>query len=223
MAVLVSVAAALVTGCSDTVDGTPVAAGAAGSPRHVEADLSALLIDPAQFPKPYQALVLPAQAVSQAASDLGGIPAGAKVDPAGCVPEQRDDAGEAAIAVGTDAQSRATISVALVRSTTSLDSQRSKFEQCKDVTATIDGATSTVHTELAPAPPIDADDTLATEQTVSSGSGGTTLKQSMLTLVAQVGDVRISATFMSFHDAKVDSAALDSVFTDAVAKVKRAA
>ena len=42
----------------------------------------------------------------------------------------------------------------------------------------------------------------------------------MVTLIAQVGDVRVSATFMSFGDAKADTVALDEVFTAAVQKVQ---
>ena len=42
----------------------------------------------------------------------------------------------------------------------------------------------------------------------------------MLTLLAQVGDVRIAATYMSFEQGATDGATLDEVFTAAVQKVK---
>ena len=60
-------------------------------------------------------------------------------------------------------------------------------------------------------------------QTVTSGEGAGTVTQSMLTLVAQVDDVRVSATYMSFGDGKPDSATLDQVFTEAVAAGQRRA
>ena len=63
--------------------------------------------------------MLPPQAVAQAAADLGGIPAGAKVDPAGCKPPTQDYGPDGtAMIVGTDNANRATISVELMRTET---------------------------------------------------------------------------------------------------------
>jgi len=157
-------------------------------------DLNTLLIAPSSFPAPYDALVLPQQAISQAAPDLSGIPAGAEVSPAGCKPADQDfgPTGTAMI-VGTDNDSRSTISIELTAVDEPLSARKEQLEQCGEVTATKSGATSTVTSTLTPAPPIDADDTLAVRQTVASGAGGDAVTQSMLTLMAQIDGVRVSA------------------------------
>lgn len=208
--------------CGDAVSGKAVAVQDS-APSHVSAKLTELMVDPAKFPPQYQALVLPPQAASQASSDLTGVAAGAKVDPAGCKPPtQKFGPDDTAIAVGTDNGTRATISVELIRTTQRLSVRRDQVQNCDKVEVTRNGNTSVLHSELQPAPPVDADDSFAVKQTVESGSGSEKLKQSMLTLVAQVGDVRVSATYMSFGAAKPDTAVLDSLFTDAVSKVKDA-
>lgn len=210
----------VVSGCAGTVSGTATATSGQETLRHVDANLSTLLIDPSRFPAPYEAIVLPPRAVTQAASDLSGIAAGAKVEPAGCKPPQQDSSpGGTAIAVGTDNGSRATITIELTRAKHALSVRKDQLEQCRDVTVNSNGATSTVHTDITPPPPIDADDTLALKRTVSSGNGGDALEQRMLTLIGQVGDVRVSATFMTFGDAKPDVAVLDQLFTEAVQRV----
>ena len=54
---------------------------------------------------------------------------------------------------------------------------------------------------------------------MSSGTGTESVTQSMLTLMAQVDNVRITATYMSFDDEAPDAANLDQIFTTAVLKV----
>ena len=214
-------AAAILAGCTSTVSGEPQPSTtiAAGSPSGK--GLSTLLVDPADFPAPYEAIVLPAQAVSMAAPDLTGVPQGAVVDPADCAPPAQDYGPTGTVmAVGTDNASRSTISVELTRTDTPLDDLAEQTKTCGEVTVTDSGAESTVTTEITPAPPIRADDTLALRRTVRSGTGSEQVTQSMVTLIAQVGDVRVSATFMSFGDAKADTVALDDVFTAAVQKVQ---
>jgi hypothetical protein len=184
-----------------------------------EVDLGALLVDPSVFPPPYDAIVLPPQAITQASPDLTGIPAGAEVSPAGCKPVDVQPE-RAAMIVGTDNTDRATISVELIAVDEPLSVREEQLDACAEVTATKSGATSTIRSTVTPAPPIDADDTLAVRQTVSSGTGSDSVTQSMLTLMAQVGDVRISATYMSFDDTAPDAATLDEIFTTAVLKVK---
>lgn len=221
IAVLVA-AGALIAGCGSTVSGEPVAQSAS-APRHVSADLNTMLIDPATFPAPYTALELPPQEASQAAQDLSGIAAGAKVEPPGCAAPQRKKSGEQpVVAVGTDNAKRATISVELARATDTLGAFEDRAKQCPEVTATVDGATATVRSELLPPPPLDADATLALSRSVQSGVGTTQVTQSMLTLIAQVGDVRVSATHMTFGADKPDTATLDQVFTEAVQRVRDA-
>ncbi|MFZ2178505.1 MAG: DUF5642 family protein [Rhodococcus sp. (in: high G+C Gram-positive bacteria)] len=214
-------AVSVLTGCSSTVSGvaqphTVVRAGSVS-----EKGLSKLLIEPSEFPAPYEAIVLPPQAVSMAAPDLTGVPQGAVVDPLECMPPAQDYGPTGtAMAVGTDNARRSTISVELMKTDAPLDELAAQTEECGEITVTASGAESTVTTEITPAPPIRADDSLALRRTVKSGKGGDKVTQSMLTLLAQVGDVRVSATHMSFGDAKADTAALDEVFTAAVLRVQ---
>ncbi|WP_374107326.1 sensor domain-containing protein [Rhodococcus sp. BP-313] len=217
-----ALAALTVAGCSSNVTGTPAAGDAGASPAPgssagADSDLNALLIDPSQFPAPYEAIVLPPQAISQASPDLTGIPAGAEVSPAGCKPA---DPTSAALIVGTDNANRATISVELTSVDEPLSDREDQLTRCAEVEATKSGATSTIRSTITPAPPIVADETLAVKQTVSSGSGTESITQSMLTLMAQVDGTRIAATYMSFDDSTPDAATLDELFTAAVQKVK---
>ncbi|WP_072687687.1 DUF5642 family protein [Rhodococcus marinonascens] len=221
---LIVAASSILAGCSSAVPGTakPSATSAsgsgAGSPSGKE--LSTLLVDPADFPARYEAIVLPARAVAMAAPDLTGVSQSAVVDPADCAPPEQDYGPMGTVmAVGTDNASRSTISVELTRTDAPLAELAKQVEECGEVTVTDNGAESAVTTETTPAPPIRADDTLALRRTVKSGNEGATVTQSMVTLMAQVGDVRISATFMSFGDTKADTVALDEVFTAAVQKV----
>nr|WP_296770202.1 sensor domain-containing protein [Rhodococcus sp. (in: high G+C Gram-positive bacteria)] len=202
------------------VAGTPEPAGSSPSSSAGSAvDLDALLIDPASFPAQYDAIVLPPQAIAQASPDLTGIPAGAEVSPAGCKPADVAP-GTAALIVGTDNANRATISIELTSVGEPLSAREDQLKECNEVQATKSGATSTIESTITPAPPIDADETLAVRQTVSSGTGSEAVTQSMLTLMAQVGDVRIAATHMSFDSATPDAETLDELFTAAVQKVK---
>ncbi len=220
-------------GCGAGVSGTPEPAGqertATGTGAEADIDreqeegvgtaLDALLINPSAFPVRYEAIVLPPQAIAQATPDLTGIPAGAEVSPAGCKPKDVQP-GDAALIVGTDNADRATISIELTSVEEPLSVRETQLEECAEVRATKAGVTSNIRSTITPAPPIDADDTLAVRQTVSSGSGTDSVTQSMLTLMAQVGDVRIAATYMSFDSAPPDAAALDQLFKAAVQKVR---
>ncbi|WP_070378315.1 sensor domain-containing protein [Rhodococcus sp. WMMA185] len=220
----VAATSSLLAGCTSVISGTakPSAMSAADpmdGPPSGKA-LSALLLDPADFPNRYDAIVLPAQAVAMAAPDLTGVPLTAVVDPSDCEPPEQDYGPDGTVmAVGTDNESRSTISVELARTDSPLDELARQTERCGGVTVTDSGVESVVVTEITPPPPIRADDTLALRRTVKSGNERATITQSMVTLIAQVGDVRVSATFMSFGDTKADTAALDQVFTAAVQKV----
>jgi hypothetical protein len=78
---------------------------------------------------------------------------------------------------------------------------------------------------VLPAPPVDADATYAVDQTVTAESSGSMRRT--LTLAAQIGDVRVSATWLhegtreTTPDVAPDTQALDTLFTDAVLKVRR--
>ena len=95
---------------------------------------------------------------------------------------------------------------------------RARVEQltaCPSFTAVLGPDTSTVTATVLPAPPVDADDSYAVEQTVTAESGSV---RRTLTLVAQIGEVQLSATWMQdgAPDTAPDSQSLDTLFTDAV-------
>lgn len=222
----------LVAGCAETVPGEALpdqisvppsdvgsAAGASSAPESL-VPLSDLLLTPAEFPAPFDAVVLPAQAVPMAAPDLVGVPRGATVDPADCAPPAQDygPAGTA-MAVGTDNATRSTISVELTRMETSLAVLEAQTEDCTSMTVTANGVTSIVTTQVLPPSPIAADQSLSLRRTVAAPSSATG-DQSMLTLMAQIGDVRIAVTLMTFGEGAASTAALDEAFTTAVQKVR---
>ena len=78
---------------------------------------------------------------------------------------------------------------------------------------------------VLPAPPVDADSTYAVDQTVTAQQSGSMRRT--LTLAAQIGDVRVSATWLhegskeTTPDVAPDTQALDTLLTDAVLKVRR--
>ncbi len=215
------VCAVLLAGCGSTVPGRPVASAPIAVTRHVGAELPTLLPDPNQFPPPYTAVVLPQEAVAQAAGDLDGMGRGANVQPGRCVPPSQDFGPDrTAMVVGTDDATRATLTVELTRTGEPLAAVRARLEQCGSVRVNRAGAATTVTSEPASPPPVAADDTLSLRRTVRPESGGARLTQSMRTHVAQLGDVRISVTYMSFAESEPDTAALDELFAVAVRKVR---
>jgi hypothetical protein len=81
---------------------------------------------------------------------------------------------------------------------------------------------SEVTIDLPPAPPVDADDSYAVDQTVTTQSSEQPDSRT-LTLVALVGDVRVTASWQHHgsSDGTPDTQALDALFTDAVLKVRQ--
>ncbi|WP_305094804.1 sensor domain-containing protein [Prescottella sp. R16] len=224
--VLATVAVLLATGSA-----AACSSGVVGTPRPVDhpaaGPLGDLLVDASAFPEPYRAIVLPPSAVAQAAPDLTGVPPGARVDPAGCKPPAQDYGPDGtAMVVGTDAASRATVTVELVRTRTPLAELAAQLTECPTVTTSHNGVDATVTTVLTPPPPADADATLALRRTVTSGNVDRAVTQSMLTLLGQIGDVRVQATAMSFGSdqgaANLDTTAVDELFTAALARVSAA-
>lgn len=172
------------------------------------------------IPRAFGAVVLPPQAVPMAAPDLVGVPRGATVDPSECEPPEQDYGPNGTVmAVGTDNATRATISVELTKVDAPLDELEAQTRQCPSMTVTANGVTTTVTTEILPPSPIDADKTMSLRRTVVSPKA-TAGDQTMLTLIAQVGDVRVATTLMTFGSATPSTAPLDQAFTAAVQKVK---
>lgn len=188
-------------------------------PARSDRDPAERLLPIDRFPERYPAVVLPARAVSQASPDLTGIQPGSKVDPPGCLPPAQDYGPTGtAMAVGTAQDSRATISVEVTTNAAALADYRTYLGQCARVEATQRGVTAIVDTdpEIAPPSAVPDADTLAMVRTVRSGTGEEAVTQSMTTRIGQVGDVRVTVTYMSFDSVPPDIAELDRVFAEAL-------
>jgi hypothetical protein len=200
-------------GCTRLVDG---AVAPEAEPRKPAA-LPDLLIEPDRFPAHYPAVVLDPQSGQRELADIDGVPAGAVVTPPECAPvAMRRDA---VAAQGTDARTSSSLTVVVTRADAPLTARRDQLSRCASFTTTAGDAEATVTAALLPAPPVDADDTYAVDQTVSTSSGPT---RRSLILVGQVADVRVTAAWTTPSDETTpDSLVLDTLFTDAVLKVRR--
>lgn len=199
---------------------------------HVKTPLAQLLPSPTDFPPAYDATVPPGSGVAEAAGDIVGVGVGSTVDPAGCAPAaQRFGPDQTALIVGTDDATNATITVELYRVDTPLTTRRDQITRCPDATVTTFGARADLSTRLQPPPSsVDADDVLAVDQTLQSHGAGQNQQRNLTTLLAQIGDVRVQATAMSFGgpspniigggDSDDPSSALNSLFTATVARVR---
>lgn len=218
MGCVLLVAAALLTGCTRVIAGSvhPVTPGDASTP----IPLADLLIGPDRFPARYAATVLDATAVYRVLQDIDGVPGGSVVTPAKCAPPPIAPHDSAA-AQGNDSQDASSLIVAVTRPAPPLRARVEQLTACPSFTAAHGPDTSTVTATLLPPPPVDADDSYAVEQTVTGPSGSV---RRTLTLVARIGEVQLSATWMQdgAQDAEPDSQSLDPLFTDAVLMVRRA-
>ncbi len=182
--------------------------------------VGSLLLAPSDFPHQYPATTLAPDAAGLALRDIRGVPDAATVAPAACAPVPIPAAPQdAAVAVGSNDSDQSTITVAVLRMPQPLAAYKTQLERCATFTFTgADQIQSTVTASEAVAPPINADDSVAVNQTVSpAGSGSGT--QTTLSLVAQIADIRIQATYMTFQGTEPDAVLLDQAFTAAVLKV----
>ena len=222
-ALALAACAAVLAGCGSIVNGEPAADGQATISEHIDAQLTTLLPDPAQFPDRYPAVVLSSEAAAQAAGDLDGVARGAEVAPADCAPpEQQYGPDHTAVAVGTSEENRATLTVELVRTRTPLSSLADQLRRCGELRVTGVGPTTTVTTTLGTAPAVEADDALSLQRVVAPDVGGVGLTQRMRTHAAQVDDVRVLVTYMIFGEGPQDDAALEELFVTAVDRVAAA-
>lgn len=213
---------AVLAGCTRAILGTvvPVAPGAEPAPIRV-ADL---LIEPREFPVRYPAVVLDATAVYGALQDVDGVAAASVVNPPQCAPPPRAPHDTAAVQ-GIDSQDASSLIVMVTRPATSLGDRAEQLIACPSFTAVRGEDMSEVTVAVLPAPPVNADDSYAVDQTVTAGSSGSMRRT--LTLAAQIGDIRVSATWLhegtseATPDVAPDTQALDTLFTDAVLKVRR--
>ena len=218
---LIMVVAVLV-GCTRAILGTvsPVAPGAEPAPIR----LADLLIEPGEFPARYPAVVLDATAVYGAVQDVDGVAAASVVNPPQCAPPPRAPHDTAAVQ-GIDSQDASSLIVMVTRPATSLGDRAEQLMACPSFTAARGEDISEVTVAVLPAPPVNADDSYAVDQTVTAGSSGSMHRT--VTLAAQIGDMRVSATWLhqgtseATPDVAPDTQALDTLFTDAVLKVRR--
>jgi hypothetical protein len=123
---------------------------------------------------------------------------------------------------GIDSQDAGSFIVTVTRPAAPLRDRAEQLTRCPSFTA-VRGRDATA--TVLPAPPVDADGTYAVDQTVTAESSGSMRRT--LTLAAQIGDVRVSATWLhegtkeTTPDVAPDTQALDTLFTDAVLKVRR--
>ena len=213
--------AGTVAGCGSTIAGHPVARQQTTITHRVAAPLADLLPTRDRFPPRYATAVLPADQARRAAGDLAGVPPGSQADPADCVPPQRGfGTDSSAVVVGTDDAARATLTIELTRTDEPLARLRERLPGCAVVRVQRGPIANAVVTQPDPAPSVDADDALAWRRTVSGPVNAPGLTPSMYTELAQVGDVRINATYMSFDNQPPDRATLSSVFGATIGRVR---
>ncbi len=213
-------AAVLVGGCARVVTGT----ARAGDPRVAPAPpvpVADLLIEPTRFPSQYPASALPPKDVDRVLGEIDGVPAGSEVTPPECAPLPMLAQQKAAVQ-GTDDETGSRLIVTVIRPVPSVRARVTQLTDCPSFTITA-GAdeVSEVTVDLPPAPPVDADDSYAVDQTVTAQSAAEGTRT--LTLVALIEDVRVTASWQQdgSADDTPDTQALDTLFTDAVLKVRQ--
>lgn len=208
-------AAALLGGCSRVIVGSvePVAAPSEKPP----VPIAQLLIEPNQFPPQYRATVLDEAAVDRALQDIDGVPTGSVVTPADCAPPVLWHS-EVVGVEGVDSATASRLVVLVIRPAPPLVDRLDQLRRCPSFGVGQGEGASTVGATVLPAPPADADYTYAVEQTVTTPDS----ERAVLTFAAQIGDTRVSATWL--QDPAVDDAdtsSLDTLFRDAVVKLRR--
>lgn len=209
------IAAVLLAACSRVIVGTTQAAEGGGDKPSVP--ITELLVEPSRFPPQYRAAALDDSAVDRALQDIDGVPTGSVVNPVECTPPVLWHS-ETVAAEGVDSATSSRLIVVVTRPAPPLADRLDQLRGCPTFDVGQGQGAATVNVTLLPAPPVDADDTYAVEQTVTSpDSEGTTL-----TFAAQVGDARVSATWLQDPAVgEADTSALDAVFRDAVVKMRR--
>jgi hypothetical protein len=182
-----------------------------------------LLIDPTRFPGQYPAVVLDPKDVQRVLDEIYGVPAGSVVTPPECAPPAVAAPDSAAVQ-GTDPDSGASLTVTVARPAPSMRARVEQLADCPAFSIAVGGDESHVTMDLPPAPPVDADDTYAVDQTVTPESSETPESGDTrtLTLVALVDDVQVTASWrqQGTSDLTPDTQSLDTLFTDAVLNVR---
>jgi hypothetical protein len=215
-------ASAPVAGCARAINGSPRVAETQATPAK-PIPITDLLLEPTRFPAQYPAVVVDPSIVPLLMRQIDGVPDGSVVTPPECAPPAVTIA-EGAASQGVDQESGASLIVTVTRPAPSLRARVTQLNGCSSFTSEVAGEVaqiSDVTVELPPAPPVDADDSYAVDQTVTPEGGGASGTRT-LTLVAKIADVRVSASWQGIVDtaAGPDTGQLDTLFTDAVLKVR---
>ena len=214
--------AALAGACSRVVGGTATAGDPQIRPSR-PIPVADLLIEPSRFPLRYPAAVVPPKDVDRVMDEILGVATRSEVTPPECAPLPLLTDQQAAVQ-GTDEQTGARLTVTVTRPVPSVRARVTQLAECPSFSITgggESGEVSEVTVDLPPAPPVDADDSYAVDQTVTPKSAGPGTRT--LTLVALVEDVQVTASWQQREssDNSPDTQALDAVFTDAVLKVRQ--
>ncbi|MFI5507012.1 hypothetical protein ACIA48_06050 [Mycobacterium sp. NPDC051804] len=207
--------AALLVACSRVVVGAsqPVAVAADKAPLPV----AQLLIEPDHFPPQYPAAVLDDASLERALQDIDGVPMGAAVTPPTCTPPALWHS-ETVGVQGVDSATAGRLIVTVTRPAPALRIRLDQLRGCPSFDVGVGEEASTVDVTVLPAPPVDADDAYAVEQTVTTPES----ERTVMTFAAQIADTRVSASWL--QDPAVDDAdtsSLDALFRDAVVKLRR--
>jgi hypothetical protein len=210
------VATALLAGCTRVIVGTMHPVGPGGD-EATPIPVADLLIEPQRFPERYPAAVLDGTAVDRVLQDVDGVPDGSVVTPPECAPPPVPH--DTAAVQGLDGRDTSSLIVAVTRPAQPLRARADQLAACPSFTSVRGPDTYAVTVALLAPPPVDADDTYAVDQTVTEQPSGEIRRT--LTLAAQVGDVRLTTTWLHTGTQSPDTQSLDTLFTDAVLKVRR--
>ncbi|MEO9328658.1 hypothetical protein [Gordonia aurantiaca] len=213
----------LAAACAVLAGGVLSACSVIGDAQPADADLSSRSVQASDFPSGSGSRI-PPQAVENALADITGAAVAAQADdtgfdPADCAPASVPADGAVAF-LGHGSVDRSTLTTVVAHVDTPLSEVVDQARRCADFTRTTFGASSTVTTEVLPAPPApDGVETATIERTIVTG-GGAPVTTSTLTLIGERDGIRVYAEYRWPGDAPVspeDSAALDELFTKALA------
>ena len=207
--------AASLVACSRVVVGAsqPVAATEEKPPVPV----AQVLIEPNRFPPQYRAAVLDDVALDRALQDIDGVPTAAVVTPPTCTPPALWHS-EVVGVEGVDSATASRLIVVVTRPVPPLRARLDQLSGCSSFDVGLGEEVSTVNVTVLPAPPVDADDAYAIEQTVTTPES----ERMVMTFAAQIGDTRVSASWLQGTAVgEADTSSLDALFRDTVVKLRR--
>ncbi|TYQ11281.1 UNVERIFIED_ORG: hypothetical protein L601_001800000420 [Gordonia westfalica J30] len=213
----------LAAACAVLAGGVLSACSIVGDAEPADPDLSSRSVAASDFPGG-PASPIPPQAVGNALADVTGGPApgqkeNTEVSPPECAPAPVSADGAVAF-LGPGTAERSTLTTVVAHVDTPLTDVVKRAEKCPELTTTTFGASSTVTTEVLPAPPArDGVDTATIRRTIVTGGGTAPVTTSSLALIGERDGVRVYAEYRWPAAGPVpveDSAALDELFAKAV-------